>query len=45
MKVQENLVWDKYSSELTGFVDLGDIQTNYATLKNVRELACLNFSW
>ena len=39
MKVQEDLVWDKYSGELIGFVDLGDIQTNYATLKNVRELA------
>nr|XP_012563351.1 unnamed protein product [Hydra vulgaris] len=39
MKVQEDLVWDKYSGELIGFVDLDDIQTNYATLKNVRELA------
>ena len=39
MKVQEDLVWDKYSGELMGFVDLEDIQTNYAALKNVRELA------
>ena len=39
MKIQEDLVWDKYSGELIGFVDLGDIHTNYATLKNVEELA------
>ena len=39
MKIQEDLVWDKYSGELIGFVDLGDINTNYATLKNVEELA------
>ena len=39
IKIQEYLVWDKYSGELIGFVDLGDINTNYATLKNVEELA------
>ena len=39
MKIQEDLVWDKHSGELIGFVDLGDITTNYATLKNVEELA------
>ena len=39
MKIQEDLIWDKYSGELIGFVDLGDINTNYATLKNVKELA------
>ena len=39
MKIQEDLVWDKYSGELIGFVDLGDINTNYATLKDVEELA------
>ena len=32
LKIQENLVWDKHSSELIGFVDLGDI--NFAPLKN-----------
>ena len=26
MKIQENLVWDKYTGELIGFVDLGDLQ-------------------
>ena len=39
MKIQEDLVWDKFTGELIGFVDLGDIHTNYATLKNVKELA------
>ena len=39
MKIQEDLVWDKYSGELIGFIDLGDINTNYATLSNVEELA------
>ena len=39
MKIQENLVWDKHSGELIGFVDLGDININYATLENVQKLA------
>ena len=34
MKIQENLVWDKHSGELIGFVDLGDINVSFATLKN-----------
>ena len=25
MKIQENLVWDKHTGELIGYVDLGDI--------------------
>ena len=39
MKVQEDLVWDKHTGELIGFVDLGDSDTNYATLHNVQRLA------
>ena len=39
MKIQEDLVWDKYSGELIGFVDLDDININYATLENVEKLA------
>ena len=39
MKIQENLVWDKHLGELIGFVDLGDININYATLENVQKLA------
>ena len=30
---------DKHSGELIGLVDLGDIYTNYATLKSVEKLA------
>ena len=39
MKIQEDLVWGKYSGELVGFVYVGDININYATLKNIEELA------
>ena len=39
LKIQENLVWDKHSSELIGFVDLGDINVNFATLRNTQTLA------
>ena len=39
MKIQEDLVWDKHTGELIGYVDLGDIKLNYATLNDVKELA------
>ena len=39
MKIQEDLVWEKQTGELIGFVDLGDMKLNYATLKNVSVLA------
>ena len=39
MKIQEDLVWDKHTGELIGFVDLGDMKLNYANLKNVSVLA------
>lgn len=39
IKVQENLVWDKHTGDLIGFVDLGDPSQNYATLDTVSELA------
>ena len=32
-------MWDKHSGELIRFVDLGDICTNYTTLKSVGKLA------
>ena len=32
MKIQEGLVWDKHTGELLGFVDLGDLKLNYATV-------------
>ena len=34
MKIQEDLVWDKHTRELIGFVDLGDTEVNHATMKN-----------
>ena len=39
MKTQENLVWDKNSGEMIGFVDLGNINFNFATLKNTQTFA------
>ena len=39
MKTKENLVWDKHSGELIGFMDLGDIYANHAILKSVEKLA------
>ena len=35
MEIQENLLWDKDNGELIGYVDLGDIDLNYATLLKV----------
>ena len=35
MKIQENLVWDKDTGELIGYVHLGEIDLNYATLSTV----------
>ena len=39
MKIQEDLVWDKHTGDLIGYVDLGDTQLNYATLKKSEEVA------
>ena len=39
MKIQENLVWDKHTGDLIGFVDLGDTDLNYATLQKTDEIA------
>ena len=33
MKIQSNLVFDKYSGDLIGFIDLGDPMTNFANLQ------------
>ena len=33
MKIHEDLVWDKHTGDLIGYVDLGDTELNYATLK------------
>ena len=39
MKMQEDLIWDKYTGELIGSVDLGDGDVNAATLDKPNELA------
>ena len=39
MKIQENLVWDKHTGELIGYVDLGDTELYYASLQKVDEIA------
>ena len=39
MKIQSNFVYDKYSGELIGYVDLGDPDINYATFVKDDELS------
>ena len=39
IKVQENLVWDKHTGEIIGFVDRGDIDLNHATLQKIGTVA------
>ena len=39
MKVQEDLVWDRSTGQLIGFIDLGDSTLNESTFKNVKKLA------
>ena len=39
MKIQYGLVWDKHSGDLIGYVDIGDVEVNYATLENTKEIA------
>ena len=39
MKIQENLVLDKHSGELIGYVDLGDPEKNFSTFDNEDDLA------
>ena len=39
MKIQDNLVYDKNTGDLIGFVDLGDININKATLENMDKIA------
>ena len=39
MKIDEDLVWDKNTGELIGYVDLGDPELTYATMKNAGTVA------
>ena len=36
MKIQEDLVWDKHTGDVIGYVNLGDSQLNYATLTSLQ---------
>ena len=38
MKIQENLVWARRTGDLIGFVDLGDVNLNYATLQEANAI-------
>ena len=38
MKIQENLVWSKHNRDLIGFVDLGDVNLNYAVLQETNTI-------
>ena len=37
IKIQANLVFDKVSGDLVGFIDLGDPMTNFASLSDENE--------
>ena len=39
MKIQEYLVWDKNTGELIRYVDLGDPELTYTTVKNAGTVA------
>ena len=45
MKIQEDLVFNKHTGELVGFVDLGDADLNFSTFKKVENVAshCMVF--
>ena len=39
IKIQENLVFGKYTGDLVGYIDPGDIELNYSTFQDVTNLA------
>ena len=39
MKIQSNLVFDKFTGELIGFTDFGDPSINYGTMEKVDDIA------
>ena len=43
MEIESNLVYDRYSDDLIGFVDLGDPMTNYASLGDEDVIATHGF--
>ena len=42
IKIQENLVFDKYTGGLVGYVELEDIKLNCSTFQDVNDLATLH---
>ena len=40
IKIQEKLVFDKYTGDLVGFVDLGDPEMNFSTFEDTDKLVC-----
>ena len=38
IKIQENLVFDKYTGDLIGYVDLEDIELNHSTFQDINDL-------
>ena len=45
MKIKENLVFDKNTNELVGYVDLGDPELNYGTFADSNKLATHAFTY
>ena len=43
IKVQQNLVYDKYTHQLIGYVDLGDPQLNFSTFNDRNALASYTY--
>ena len=39
IKIQSNLVFDKHSGDVIGFVDVGDDDLNFATFSDTEDLA------
>ena len=39
MKIRENLVWNKHTGDLIGYVDFGDTELNYAILQKSTDIA------
>ena len=39
IKIQSSLIFNKYTDELIGFIDLGDLDTNYSTFSDLDKVA------
>ena len=45
MKIQEDLVWDKRTGNLIGYIYLSDKELNFAMLKKVDDVFCITHSY